>query len=100
MKNSQDIITVIIAVLTGGFLKVLREKEEKITIRKISIGLITSAFVGYIIYFLLEEYHISDNLKPPILAISGYISHNILDLIEKYSLNYAKEKLRIKNAKK
>lgn len=63
--------------LAGGLVRLLKFKRSK-TIFSIAADLVTSAFVGLVVYLLMSDLQFRNEYKAAIVGISGYLCENLL----------------------
>ena len=85
-------IPIIILSLFGALVRALNSKK-RMRVAQYLVKMVTGVFVGYLIFFLMADSKISDELKLAVIMLSGYCAGDILEIIvskfierlEKYS---------------
>jgi len=87
------LVPVILLSVLGGVVSQLQRKKEEFSWWWLLVGIITAAFVGLIVHFLLQTTAFPDGLKSAVIAISGYASRDVLILLKEKFLNRLKKEI-------
>ena len=68
--------------LMGGVAHGLNRPKENFTWWGFLTGLIVAGFVGVVVYYLLQDLHVSENFKSATIAISGYSADKVLMMVK------------------
>lgn len=82
LKNIPGYIPVVFFSALGGFVRVLNTSERP-SLRRLFVEIITSGFVGVMVFFLLSEFNLGGNIIAATCGISGYCSKTILDILSR-----------------
>lgn len=104
MSNLQKLIsdfqplTAIIVAIAGGFTSFLMDKDYTLT--KFFISVVSAGFAGYLVYCLGVECGLKENTLSVLCGISGLSGEAVVRVFKKISLEYLKEKIKIKESSK
>lgn len=77
LEDYMRLLPLLGVALLGGMVRMLQAKESFNFYRMIA-GLITSGFTGAIVYFLISDLNISENVKAACIGIAGYSGGDLL----------------------
>jgi hypothetical protein len=77
------LLTPVALAVFGGIAHGLNCKQEEFSWWFFFTGIITSAFVGICVFYVLDGVSIPQGFKSASIAISGYSSHEVLQVLKK-----------------
>ncbi len=78
--------------LFGGLVAMFQKPHKKISVRFFVGGLLTAAFVGFLMDLIVRYFGGNDNIRVFSIAISGYCARGVLDRMEKRFLKVVEGK--------
>ena len=69
--------------LFGGLVAMFQKPHKKLSVRFFIGGLLTAAFVGFLMDLIVRYFGGNDNIRVFSIAISGYCARGVLDRMEK-----------------
>lgn len=85
---------VILLSVLGGVVSQLNQPKEQFSWWWMAVGIITAAFVGLVVHFLLQSTGFNPGFKSAVIAISGYTSRDVLVLLKTRFLKRLKKEIR------
>lgn len=85
-KVTEDYLNLIIVFffsLFGGVVRLINSKNGKHSIAFYLGSIITSVFVGFVVYYFMADIDISMNIKIAIVSVSSCNSQMLLDVLQK-----------------
>lgn len=90
-KNSEDFIAAILIAMFGGAVNAINNKPARGGWRWFVAGIITAAFAGIVMNFILEGLGASEQIRVALVGMAGYAAHDLLEVLKQRLLNLVKE---------
>lgn len=89
-KNTEEAITAILIAMCGGAVHAANDKPERWCWRRFVAGIITAAFAGIVMNFIVGGLGISEKTRVALVGMAGYAAHDLLEVLKQQLLNLAK----------
>ncbi|MCP4683385.1 MAG: hypothetical protein GY864_13725 [Desulfobacterales bacterium] len=77
----------------GGVVSYINKPKDEFSWCFMLVGVVTAAFVGIVVHYLLQSTSFPPGIKSAAIAVSGYASRDVLFLLKKRLLKTAKKEL-------
>lgn len=88
--HKNDLITTILIAMSGGAVYAVNNKPPRWSWRQFIVGIITAAFAGIVMNFILEGLGVSEKTRVAIVGMAGYAAHDLLEVLKRRLLNLVK----------
>ena len=89
-KNTEEFITAVLIAMSGGAVNALNNKPPRWGWRWFVAGIITAAFAGIVMNFILEGLGASEKIRVALVGMAGYAAHDLLEVLKQRLLNLVK----------
>ena len=86
----EDFITTILIAMGGGAVRAINNKPACRGWRWFVAGIITAAFAGLVMNFILEGLGVSEKTRVAIVGMAGYAAHDLLEVLKQRLLTLVK----------
>ncbi|MCP3943229.1 MAG: hypothetical protein GY710_17320 [Desulfobacteraceae bacterium] len=87
------LIPVALLSILGGVVNYINKPKEQFSLWIMLAELITALFVGLVVHFLLQSTSLPPGIKSAVIALSGYVSRDVLFLLKRFFLSKIKKEL-------
>jgi len=85
-----DLITTILIAISGGAVHAVNNKPGRWSWRRFVTGIITAAFAGLVMNFILEGLGVSEKTRVAIVGMAGYAAHDLLEVLKQRLITLVK----------
>lgn len=89
-KNTEDFIKAVLIAMCGGAVHAVNNKPARRCWRQFVVGIITAAFAGIVMNFILEGLGVSEKTRVALVGMAGYAAHDLLGVLKQRLLNLVK----------
>ncbi len=70
----------------GGVIRLLHQQKKRFTLFRIAAEMAIAGFAGLLVNALMLELHADSELKITVVAISGYTSREIIEIVRTFAI--------------